>query len=176
MKLKQLLAASVLGLASTAASAIVWTPDVNTSTGDFQEVTFLNFNVDATTYDLIFYDAGSAPSAEPSATSISMSTLSGIVEISANPAPYTATLQGAADNASLGATALFELALYDGTSYIPATAASPALSGNAYFVEFGPGIQGEILGVDLAPIPVPAAVWLFGSGLLGLVGVARRRA
>jgi hypothetical protein len=26
-----------------------------------------------------------------------------------------------------------------------------------------------------APIPVPAAVWLFGSGLMGLVGVARRR-
>ena len=24
-------------------------------------------------------------------------------------------------------------------------------------------------------VPVPAAVWLFGSGLLGLVGVARRR-
>lgn len=30
--------------------------------------------------------------------------------------------------------------------------------------------QGEV-----NPIPVPAAVWLFGSGLLGLVGVARRR-
>ena len=27
----------------------------------------------------------------------------------------------------------------------------------------------------VAPIPVPAAVWLFGSGLLGLVGVARRK-
>jgi hypothetical protein len=26
-----------------------------------------------------------------------------------------------------------------------------------------------------APIPVPAAVWLFGSGLLGLVGIARRK-
>ena len=26
-----------------------------------------------------------------------------------------------------------------------------------------------------APIPVPAAVWLFGSGLIGLVGVARRK-
>jgi len=30
--------------------------------------------------------------------------------------------------------------------------------------------------VDNAVVPVPAAVWLFGSGLLGLVGVARRRA
>lgn len=26
-----------------------------------------------------------------------------------------------------------------------------------------------------SPVPVPAAVWLFGSGLMGLVGVARRR-
>lgn len=29
--------------------------------------------------------------------------------------------------------------------------------------------------VTIDPVPVPAAVWLFGSGLLGLVGVARRR-
>lgn len=28
---------------------------------------------------------------------------------------------------------------------------------------------------DLTTVPVPAAVWLFGSGLMGLVGVARRR-
>ena len=30
--------------------------------------------------------------------------------------------------------------------------------------------------LDLKPVPVPAAVWLFGSGLIGLVGVARRKA
>ena len=30
-------------------------------------------------------------------------------------------------------------------------------------------------GCNAPAIPVPAAVWLFGSGLLGLVGVARRR-
>ncbi len=29
---------------------------------------------------------------------------------------------------------------------------------------------------NVTAVPVPAAVWLFGSGLLGLVGVARRRA
>ena len=26
-----------------------------------------------------------------------------------------------------------------------------------------------------SPVPVPAAVWLFGSGLLGLIGIARRK-
>lgn len=30
--------------------------------------------------------------------------------------------------------------------------------------------------VTVSAVPVPAAVWLFGSGLLGLIGVARRRA
>ena len=33
----------------------------------------------------------------------------------------------------------------------------------------------EINSSAVAPIPVPAAVWLFGSGLIGLVGVARRK-
>ncbi len=28
---------------------------------------------------------------------------------------------------------------------------------------------------DVAAVPVPAAVWLFGSGLLGLIGVAQRK-
>jgi hypothetical protein len=30
-------------------------------------------------------------------------------------------------------------------------------------------------GGGTAPVPLPAAVWLFGSGLMGLVGVSRRR-
>jgi len=28
---------------------------------------------------------------------------------------------------------------------------------------------------DITPAPVPAAVWLFGSGLLGLIGITRRK-
>ncbi len=33
-----------------------------------------------------------------------------------------------------------------------------------------------IAGTELTPVPVPAAAWLFGSALLGLAGVGRRRA
>lgn len=33
---------------------------------------------------------------------------------------------------------------------------------------------GEIRG-QVAVVPIPAAMWLFGSGLLGLVGIARRK-
>jgi hypothetical protein len=29
--------------------------------------------------------------------------------------------------------------------------------------------------IDTTAIPIPAAVWLFGSGLLGLIGIARRK-
>jgi len=31
------------------------------------------------------------------------------------------------------------------------------------------------IGIMVNPVPVPAAVWLFGSGLIGLVGLARRK-
>ena len=34
---------------------------------------------------------------------------------------------------------------------------------------------GSLEYVVIDPVPVPAAIWLFGSGLLGLVGVARSR-
>ena len=44
------------------------------------------------------------------------------------------------------------------------TAGSPSFPG------FHPAFTGS-----LTKVPVPAAAWLFGSGLLGLVGVARRR-
>lgn len=33
----------------------------------------------------------------------------------------------------------------------------------------------SLSGVNPVPVPVPAAAWLFGSGLLGLIGVARRK-
>lgn len=46
-----------------------------------------------------------------------------------------------------------------------------ALIGDPGSIGTSPGISGSV-GV----VPVPAAVWLFGSGLIGLVGLARRKA
>ncbi len=42
----------------------------------------------------------------------------------------------------------------------------PGCTSEAYF---------DNVSVTVEAVPVPAAVWLFGSGLLGLVGVARRK-
>ena len=50
-------------------------------------------------------------------------------------------------------------------------AAWTAFDGTPYTEKFNITLNGTAATV----IPVPAAVWLFGSGLLGLVGVARRK-
>lgn len=50
----------------------------------------------------------------------------------------------------------------------PATSASTLV--------FDSGLNPTITGIEfLAPVPIPAAVWLFGSGLAAMVGFARKR-
>jgi Protein of unknown function (DUF1566) len=70
-------------------------------------------------------------------------------------------------------------------TYWSATEFAPN-SGIAWYFAFGNGNQGISYNTDnfyawavqsgnAAVVPVPAAAWLFGSGLLGLIGVAKRR-
>lgn len=49
---------------------------------------------------------------------------------------------------------------------------------DSYFLNFGSG--SDLVGswsssVQISPVPVPAAMWLFGSGLLALAGLRRRK-
>ncbi len=72
----------------------------------------------------------------------------------------------------------FSLGMKWGAGYIGDSNASILSSFDTYLVVFDDldgRISGNTLAVDLAPIPVPAAVWLFGTGLLGIVSIARRR-
>jgi len=97
---------------------------------------------------------------------------------------------GSGDHTATNTTTIGTLSLTDssnfilglstdnGVSWMP-DAAVVSLGANAYSVTFGTGAN--VIEVDVQivpPIPVPAAVWLFGSGLVGLLGMAgvRRKA
>jgi hypothetical protein len=79
--------------------------------------------------------------------------------------------------------------IYDGAQY--GTAGAPT-KGEVWMLASTDGNGDGIMGIpmatggpfggfnanfnaNMAVVPVPAAVWLFGSGLLGLVGIARRK-
>jgi hypothetical protein len=79
----------------------------------------------------------------------------------------------------------FQYSLDSGTSWTTATTNGNAmvtllLAGSTGQIDFraaGTEVEHQfyIRNAEITVIPVPAAVWLFGSGLLGLVGVARRK-
>jgi len=69
-------------------------------------------------------------------------------------------------------------AMWDNTSRIQLTlnntlfATSPDANSTAVINQT---LAGSSMGMSINTIPVPAALWLFGSGLIGLAGIARRR-
>jgi len=75
----------------------------------------------------------------------------------------------------------FSLAMDWGAGYFGDTNNSLISSPDTYLVVFDgfddleKRISGNTLAVDMERVPVPAAAWLFGSGLLGIIGFARRR-
>jgi len=65
------------------------------------------------------------------------------------------------------------LAIFDCVGIMDGDVCTP-ITGNV--MQIGPFPGGDMsFSGTVSAVPVPAAVWLFGSGLLGLLGVARRR-
>ena len=60
----------------------------------------------------------------------------------------------------------------EGHGLIQFTGTHTSISWNVDVDEDWHGIQ---IGIGSSVVPVPAAVWLFGSGLIGLIGIARRK-
>lgn len=175
MKTFKLLVAFFLGFSATNVMATtVFAPNINPD-GTYEDVNFFYVSVPAG-FTLGFFDATDTAFTTPlfvgtgDAVAVSPST--------PGSGPYTATNTVSSSSISLGSTADFILGMNNGSTWLGDAGATPLnLGGTAYSVSFVTS-PGTVLSVDLvlAQVPVPAAIWLFGSGLLGLVGVARRRA
>lgn len=110
---------------------------------------------------------------------------------SANNLPLTIKLNNST-SLNLNNFSSFTASFWDGSSLNPLTyvtdssgsyfqGSGPLNPGTDYYVQVSgvtSGTQGGLYQFSYAmtsPVPVPAAVWLFGSGLLGLMAIARRK-
>jgi hypothetical protein len=184
MKVLFYLASAVFILASTSANATVWHP-TNEDT-DFIQLNFgggLGISTNGGSLAMFDDEAGFAGPALEIGADGGHVVFSDNGDGSWNAEVFDVTnTSGGSITLSNNANFVLGISWNGGANYFGDSGWSLQSSPDTYLINFdgivqGPRrISGSTLAVDLAPIPVPAAVWLFGSGLLGLVAVARRRA
>lgn len=165
MKLYRVLIASFVGLVSVSVNAAtIFAPtdgDVNFLFGDLAGGTLAMFDDSDQNYLGSFISV-----AVPSIVGIAGPVNIGGDHIATNSLTDTLVLTGSDQ---------FILGLNVGGNWLSDSVVTP-VGANSYTVAFDNG--GSVLEIDvqiIPAVPVPAAAWLFGSGLLGLVGVARRK-
>jgi len=171
MKMFKLIAVLMFGLSGSNVFATTFTPEVNPD-GTFEEVDFFYFGLPAG-YTLGLFDSADAgfstPLYVPTGAAVAVSPAS----------PYSASVVGLPlTTILLGSTPEFMLGLFDGSSWIADSGVyANNTAGTAFSVFFSP-VPGSVFSVDLvlASVPLPAAFWVFGSGLIGLVLISRRNA
>lgn len=177
MKIYKLLIAGVLALSATVANS---TTVLEPTDGD---INFINYMSNLGGFDLYMFDdsdmtdadkdAALAASGPDEALLIAPGEVVGVAGPNGG-GDYTATNANTAQAIFLTGSDHFILALYDSanSAWIEDTGVTD-VGANTLIVEFG---HLGTLTADVRVVPVPAAAWLFGTGLIGLVGVARRRA
>jgi hypothetical protein len=94
-----------------------------------------------------------------------------------NGSDFIATSTNPVNTLTLTGSSSFILGLTDGTDWFMDTGTGSLLIGaNTEIVNFDFGNSVIVADVTVSAVPLPAAVWLFGAGLVGLAGVARRKA
>lgn len=90
-------------------------------------------------------------------------------------------LTDTAFNTFLGVTGDFDImtinftAIGSGSSQLLLSESSIWLFSNVFGQRVGNSISYETAQIDVTAVPVPAAIWLFGSGLLALTSLVRRK-
>jgi hypothetical protein len=132
-------------------------------------------------FDSTFYNTGSYEVTLADVTGIS---LTGTIDtISLNVSSFSLYIdvdENAVNPFSISSFPSYaEGTLYDGVGLAAGFNGLPVFS-DILTYNIGPGFEfGSLLSAPnfgyTSAVPVPAAVWLFGSGLIGLVGLARRK-
>ncbi|HQU17071.1 MAG TPA: hypothetical protein PLO69_13370, partial [Gammaproteobacteria bacterium] len=167
-------ASIVLCLSTGARASTIWHStdgNVNTLNVTFQLTNTTNgissFGIFAPTNTSLIATAGNYLPVAASADTVTF-TASGANWVLSNQAHQTFTLYGSNQ---------FLLGAQDSLGWHPDIGYAATAPNHQYRVYFNAGVTQptDLLTTDVAPVPVPAAAWLFASGLLGMVAVARGR-
>lgn len=179
MKIRNFLAALALCLTAASAQASTILQPTDTNVNFFTDS--INF-VDFPGYTIGVFDAGDFGGTAlvvdmlPSIFGLHGGTIDIFPFSSVPVADYFAN--NGTDTIGLGSTNDFivGLSIDGGMSWMMDAGVSYSANGDIASLMFVD--SGTVIAIDVvvSPVPVPAAAWLFGTGLIGLAGVARRRA
>lgn len=188
--LKKIAPALLLSTAMQASAALVTTTHSGFGAGTLDGVEFVGSFVITATADTSTITAleGGGYSNQNISVLINIESLAPLTFIT--PTSYVSTEDGVAFTRVDG-TSLFDGPTSATTWDWDMASTSPLLTGYANLLQWGDGLQtsggtlvfydgltpsGFVAIAEVSEVPIPAGVWLFGSGVVGLVGIARRKA